>query len=129
HETVNAMVDLRVTNRFSEIDLFEHVAELKLPCFWIEFITLSGLEAVMITLLCLLQFPKNLLEASLADSLFCLGGDLYLAALIVLGNVTLIAQFLDEVAHAVFLVRELEVLVKLIQPLQRLTHVATGVRE
>src|SRR5690606_8644741 len=72
HETVNAMVDLRVTNRFSEIDLFKHVAELELPCFGIEFITLSGLEAVMITLLCLLQFPKNLLEASLADSLFCL---------------------------------------------------------
>ena len=83
-ETFNAMIDLRIADGFSKINLLQHVTKLERSCFRIYFISLSGFESMVIALFCFFKLSKYLFQASFADSLFCFRSDFYFACLLVL---------------------------------------------
>ena len=82
------MVDLCIADRFSEINLLQHVTKLELSCFRIYFISLSRFESMMIALFCFLKLAKYLFKASFADALFCFWSDLYLTGLMLFGEIS-----------------------------------------
>src|ERR1700730_1054728 len=61
-ETLDSMIDLRISNGSGKVDLLDHIPKLKRPRFGIDLISKTWLESVMITLLGFLQLAKDLFQ-------------------------------------------------------------------
>src|SRR4030095_9116235 len=78
-EAFNSMIDRCIADAFCKINLLKHIAKTERSGFRIQFITLPRFETMMIALLSFLQLPKNFLQTSFANALFCFWCDLYFA--------------------------------------------------
>src|SRR4051812_14697455 len=114
------MIDLRIANGFSKIYLFQHITKLKGAAVRAYFITLSGLIGLMIAAFCFLELTEDFFQASLTNALFRFWCDLDFSFLFVPGNVSFVPEFINEIAHAVFLIGEFILPVQLVHPVQRL---------
>ena len=86
------MIDLRVTDRFRKINLFQHVSKLKRPRFGVHLVALARLKSFMVAFAGLFQLAKNFFKAFLTNALLGFRCDLYFAALVIFSNVSFIFQ-------------------------------------
>ncbi len=90
------------------------------------FLAEAALGGAVPAALCLLELPKNLLQRALPDRLLRLTREAHIALLIV-ADESLCPHVVDEVAHAVFIRREIVLAIELIHPVHRLVDVAARV--
>ncbi|EMR01280.1 hypothetical protein ADICEAN_03605 [Cesiribacter andamanensis AMV16] len=123
---IKAVVDLGIAQRVGNGNLLRGIAKLVLPLFGAGLITGSGKKAVVIALAPLFQLAKDLFQSAFANGLLAFGRYLKFPLGVLIGNVAFGFQVFDKIAHAVGIVGEAVLLIQVVEPVQRLGHIAGG---
>src|SRR5690606_18087824 len=112
----DTVVYLRIVDGGGHVDLVEAVAILVLATVGIFLFTQAREVAVVVAASTFTQLPENLVQGRLADRLLTLGGNAHFTAAGVVAEVALVLEFLDEVTDSIIIIRELILLIQLIEP-------------